>query len=841
MPPGRRRALLAVRAGIVFVLLVAIAGPAREEMTFEQTAIFVMDHSQSLGEEVQTAAYDRANELARALPSSTHIGFVSAGTSTKVRRLPRRGHEPLSPDLALISQDGSQTDLASAVALARGLFPPATARRLVLVTDGVQTRGDLLSAAREASVAGITIDTVPMAGEARPDVRIVRLRCSHSRLHEGATLALTAAIESSLEGEGRIRLFENGVQVEERPLALTVGQQLEVVFRRTPDQRNLYTYRARVEGFEHDAIPENNEAMTLVDVRGRPLLLYVEGEKDEAHYLADAMEKEGLRLHRRPAHAIPESLQELAGYDGVILSDVPAHQLTDRRMNVMRDYVEQLGGGFLMVGGTKSFGVGGYYRTPIEDLLPVKMKAPDREERVATALILVIDRSGSMNGQKIEICKSAAVSTVELLSRKDYVGVVVFDSAARWVVPITRVTSQGAISAQVSTINAGGGTNIYPGMVEARQALNGVKAKIKHMIVLTDGRTTGMGYQALAAQIRAEGVTISTVGVGAGADLGLLQTVASSGGGQFYHAADPTAIPRIFTQDTMVHMKRLIREEAFQPKQVEKHPMLKGWSSDRAPPLLGYVKTNRKATAQVPLLTDLGDPLLAHWRYGLGKVTAFTSDCKSRWSALWITGWPDGYSQFWAQVLREMARPPQGRLMDIRITEVGAGAEISVDLLEDAAQYKNEATVETDVYFVPANALGSSLQELSHVALDQQGPGLYTGRFHPNDPGVYLVRARSGADLVSAGLVHNPSGEAAAGRVDRQLLGKVCEVTGGALIGPEARELPSGRAGHSHFVELAPYLLQLLLVLFLADIGIRRWENIQGVIEWARERSSSGS
>ncbi|MDP6115850.1 MAG: VWA domain-containing protein [Planctomycetota bacterium] len=835
MSPRRRRALWMVRSVLTVLLLLGLAGPAWVLKTYEQSVIFVMDHSQSQGKSGVESAFKRANQLAETLPRNTSIGFVSAGRSTKVLQVPELGHEPKEPNLEIIETDGAQSDLASAVAMARGLFPPATSRRLVLLTDGVQTRGDLESAARDASVAGITIDAVPVAGEARPDVRAIRLRSSHSRLHEGATLALHADIESSLDGKGRIRLFENGIEVEERALDVKVGDQRSLLFRRTPDQRNLYTYRVRLEGFEGDAIPQNDEAMTLVDVRGRPFLLYVEGEREEAHYLANAMESEGIRLQVRPAHSIPESLQELAGYDGIILSDLAARFLTGKRMSLMRDYVEQLGGGFLMIGGASSFGVGGYYRTPIEDILPVKMKAPDTEERVSTALVLVIDRSGSMSGQKIELCKSAAISTVELMSSKDYIGIVAFDSQARWIVPITKVKSPSSISSQISTINAGGGTNIHPGMVEGRQALNSVRAKVKHMIVLTDGHTGGSGYQALAAQIHSEKTTISTVGVGGGADIGLLQSIAAAGGGQFYQTTDPSTIPRIFTQDAMVHMKKMVREEAFKPRQVERHPMLKGWDSSKAPELLGYVKTNRKATAQVPLVTDLGDPLLAHWRYGLGKVTAFTSDCKSRWSSLWLTGWRDGYSQFWAQVLREMARPPQGRLMDIRLEERGGEARIIVDLLEDASQFKNNATVEADIYMVPANSFGSSLKELAHKKLDQEGPGLYTGQFSTDEPGVYLVRARSGADMVSAGLVHNPSSESATGRVNRQLLEKVCELTGGRILEENEVKLPPIPAGQASYVELTPYILKIMLLLFIADIVIRRWENVAGMIEWAKE------
>ncbi|MHC5054963.1 MAG: VWA domain-containing protein [Planctomycetota bacterium] len=837
MSPRRRRALLIVRCACVALALLALAGPALRRPTSDRATIFVMDHSRSQGAAGMRAAYARANALAAGLPRGTHVGFVSAGESTVVRTMPARSRGPLGVDESLLDNGGAQTDLASAVALARGLFPPGAARRLVLVTDGVETRGDLESAAREAAVSGIVIDAAPVAGEPRPDARVVRLVSSRSRLHEGASVTLTAEVESSLSGAGRIRLFENGIEVESRDLELAVGARRAETFRRTPEERNLYTYLVRVEGFEGDAIPENDSALALVDVRGRPTALYIEGEPGEAGYLVDAMEREGLALHVRPPEAIPETLQELAGYDAVIISDVPAPKITARALSLLRDYVELLGGGFLMIGGENSFGVGGYYRTPVEDVLPVKMKSPDVEERASVALALVLDRSGSMRGQKVEICKSAAISTAELLTSKDYLGVVAFDSAPTWIVPMTRLTSRSRVAGQISTINSGGGTCIYPAMATAREALAGVSAKVKHMIVLTDGQTSGSGYETLSAQLHSEGVTVSTVGIGSGAAVPLLQAIAAAGGGKFYFTNDPTTIPRIFTQDTMVHMGRLIREEPFKPRQVERHPMLKGWRADGAPSLLGYVKTTRKATAQVPLVTDIGDPLLAHWRFGLGKVTAFTSDCKSRWSALWITGW-EGYSQFWAQVIRETAREPQGSRMDIRLEETGGRASIAVDVLEDAASYANDVEVASDVFFVPASSIGSAMKRVSGSVLEQEGPGRYRGEFLPDRPGVYLVRARAGAEMVSAGLVHNISAEAAAGRVNAPLLDKVAALTGGAVLGP-SDSLPPAGTGRSRYLELAPFLLRLLLIVFLVDLAIRRWENVLGMAEWSREAAAA--
>ncbi len=831
MPTLRRRALLMVRGVIAVLLLVALADPALQRTTRKQAIVFVLDHSHSLGESGMQRAYACLEAMRATVAPGTQTAVVSVGRNAFVDAPPSTRSAALTANMTRAADDGDASYLESGLALALGLFPAGVSKRIVLLSDGVQTRGDVVRAAQHAGLAGVTVDAVPIAGEPQPDVRVVRLTPSRTRLHEGAALELVATIESSVTGTGTIRLFENGIEVEKHALKVERGQALVERFRRAPEQRNMYSYQVRVEGIAGDTIPLNNQAMTLVDVRGRPVLLYIEGQRDQAKYLVDAMAQEGLQLQVRPPEGMPQSLQDLAPYDGLIISDVPAHKLSEHSMALVRDYVEQLGGGFLMVGGKQSFGVGGYYRTPIEDILPVKMRSPDQEESKTTALALVVDRSGSMSGQKIEICKSAAVSTADLLSRKDYLGVVAFDSSATWIVPMTRVSEKHVIASRIGTINAGGGTNIRPGMELAQQGLGEISARIKHMIVLTDGHTGGQGYQALATAINGQSITISTVAVGAGADVPLLQSIAAAGGGKFYLTTDPAAIPRIFTQDTMIHSGRLIHEEAFTPQQVADHPMLKGWDPQEVPPLLGYVKTTRKATAQVPLVTERNDPLLAHWRFGLGKVTAFTSDCKSNWASLWLTGWT-GYGRFWGQVLREMAREPGGYHADVAVRQEGDRAWITVELLEDMGHFNNSVSVTADIFFLPEHALGSALQHLATLSLNQEGPGRYGTHFDPTEPGVYLVRARAGAELVSAGFVFSPSNEAATGQVDRETLQRVCDVSGGRLLDAATPTTFPGGVAHSHYVEMKRPLLILLLLLFMADIVIRRWEHLLGALDW---------
>ena len=838
MGAGRRRFLLVTRALLVLLAILAIASPARLMTSRDQSVLFLLDHSRSQGEAGLKSVYESAARVRETLGSGATVGYVAVGSEGRLLLHP--GSKGDLPDLAaataLMGEIGASSNFERGALLARGLFPAGSSRHLILVGDGVETQGSLVDAANEAAVAGIKIHALGVTGTIQPDVRVTRLASSQSRLNEGASLDLEATVEGSLAGPGKLRLFENGVEVDSIDVALKAGELFTHRFTRVPEKRNIYNYRAVIEGFEgRDAIPENNESLAIVDVRGKPLFLYVEGEEGESRFLVGAMEKEGIRLDVRAPEGLPESLQELAGYDGIILSDIPAHRIGEARMTAIRDYVEKLGGGFVMIGGMSSFGVGGYYRTPIEEILPVKLKAPDQEEFQSSALALVIDRSGSMAGQKIEICKAAAVASAELLTNKDSIGVYAFDSQVHEVVPMTKVTSISTIASQIALIGSGGGTNAYPGMVRAREELNRVKSKIKHMIVLTDGQTSGEGYQALASQCQAEGITISTVAVGAGAQVGLLQSIAAAGGGQSYVTMDPNSIVRIFTQDTLTHTGRMIREEAFEPKLVEKHPMLRDWEDGQAPPLLGYVKTNRKATAQIPLVTDTGDPLLAHWRFGLGKVTAFTSDCKSRWAALWVSDW-EGYSRLWSQILRETARAPQGLFMDLRLEEQGSEVDLTVDLAEDAATRRDGATVEADVFHVPANALGSGMKTIATLTLEQEGPGWYGSSFRPSDPGVYLVRARSGSQMVSAGHVHNPSTEVATGKIDDALLKEACAITGGTYL--ENADAPLELTGEdvARYVELWPWLMLAFLIVFLLDLAIRRWENVLGVVDLFKPR-----
>ncbi|MFZ4765096.1 MAG: VWA domain-containing protein, partial [Roseimicrobium sp.] len=534
MSAERKRVLLVARSLGVILAIVALAGPARVVPSARQAVVLALDQSQSLGGEGLQKAVVKLKAISSALPAGTEASLVGFGDEAHTLKPSDLTEEGLPALVNWMQAHGGQSNYAAALNFSRALFPAGATQHVIFIGDGQETRGGFMDAALDAAVADVRIHAAPIAGVRKPDVRVRQLLPNQPRLHEGATLSLAVELESTMDAAGVLKLFENGVEVERRTLSIKSGQLLRETFVRNPDARNIYKYRAVLEGVTGDSLPGNNEALALVDVRGRLRLLLVEGEPNEAQYLVQAMEKEGVELEVRSPQAIPASPQELNGYDGIILSDVPAHKIAEGTLSVIREYVDKLGGGFLMLGGPGSFGVGGYYRTPIEEILPVRLKAPDEEEKQSSALALVIDRSGSMAGEKLEMAKSAAVATAEVLTRNDSIGVYAFDSEAHVVVPMTRLTSSATVAGQIAGVTSGGGTHMQPAMIEARNALQRVNAKIKHMIILTDGQTTGTGYEALASQCRAEGVTISTVAIGEGSHVGLLQAIASLGGGQSY-------------------------------------------------------------------------------------------------------------------------------------------------------------------------------------------------------------------------------------------------------------------------------------------------------------------
>jgi Ca-activated chloride channel family protein len=352
------------------------------------------------------------------------------------------------------------------------------------------------------------------------------------------------------------------------------------------------------------------------------------------------------------------ALPELSSYDLVILDNVPAFRLTHAKMENIETYVRDLGGGLLVVGGSQSYGAGGYFRTPLERILPVEMRPPARLDFPHVALLFVLDKSGSMGagpegGTKLDLAKAAAVAAADIMNPTDQIGILAFDSAWHWTLPFRPVGKGEWINDKLAALQSDGGTDMYKAMLEARRAILGKEAAIKHVIVLSDGLTDKEDYQSLVQQLARAGVTVSTVSVGDDADVKLMAEIAREGKGRGYAAIDPQTIPQIFTTETLLISRDLLIEKTFAPLVAAPAGPLRGIAQGSLPRLRGYVLTYPKQRSE--LLMKAGeDPLLVSWRHGLGRVMAFTSDLSGRWGKEWVA-W-QGLPQWAGQLARDTMR-----------------------------------------------------------------------------------------------------------------------------------------------------------------------------------------
>jgi uncharacterized membrane protein len=563
-------------------------------------------------------------------------------------------------------------------------------------------------------------------------------------------------------------------------------------------------------------------ATASIAVKGKPRVLYVEGEPSASGHLANALRRENIDVEIRSSYGLPRTPRELQRFDLVLLSDVPAAFVSVDQMGAIEGYVRDLGGGFIMAGGENSFGSGGWTGSRLEKLLPVRFDVEKKRDQPALGLILCIDRSGSMTGEKIELAKDAAKATAELLGPEDLIGVTAFDSAATPVVRLQRAANRLRIAGDISRLSAGGGTNILPALRDAYEQLDPAPAKIKHIILLTDGQASYDGIADLVDEMQQHKITVSAVGVGSGADKTLLTMIAERGGGRFYYTQDAQNVPKIFTKETTEVARSALVEESVSVHVAKHVELLDGVGIGDAPPLRGYVSTKPKPLTDVILNSGLGEPLLARWRVGLGQAVAWTSDVKNRWSLDWLR-WP-GYSRFWAHLVRSTMRHSPGTL--------GSSYEMTVDVDPPRARVAVDA-VGADDKFV--SGLTTTLQVIDpdhpqkpfEVQLAESASGRYEGEFALDRYGSFLLRAvhkRDGVEIgESTGTVSLPyPREYLALPPDDKLLERVASISGGlrmprpaALWDPAGEEVPFHR-------ELWPFFLWAAAALLLADVLLRR-------------------
>jgi len=809
---------LGLRCVLIAVLLVALARPVIPRWVDQLNVLFLLDVSDSVSLAAREKAYRFAAAATAAMQQRDQTGLIVFGEEAVVDQ-PLRSSSKLERPQARVP--GRGTNLAQALQLALATAPPGQANRFVLLTDGRQNAGNALAVAQAAKDAGADIHYVPAPLTFSQEV-VVESMLLPQEVKFGEPFHAKVVAWSQADTQGRLSLFRNGEFLGSQVVRLSAGKNV-YTYRQALEQSGIHVYQAAIE-VEGDTIEENNRAVGTVVVRGRPLVLMAEKDRTQGQALAAALRTQHVDVELVEPDRIPKDVAGLGKYDGVILSNVSSLKLTKKQMESIRDYVRDQGGGLMMLGGEESFGLGGYYRTPIEEALPVTMEVKQKLEIPSLAVVLSIDRSGSMamttdsKVTKLDIAKEASHLVVDLLDERNEVGIMSWDTEFVWDSPMRPARDKQAIHNAIATIKAGGGTDGYPALKDSYHVLFDRPALLKHVIFLSDGQMTRGDFPGLIRRMAKDKITVSTVAIGKDADVQIMFDIAKWGRGRFYYTEDDSTIPRIFTLETQLASKSSLVEQPFKPTLASPaHEAVQDIDWRGAPPLGGYVATTLKGTAELVLMTHQEDPLLATWRYGLGRTVAFTSDAKAKWAVLWMR-WP-GFSKFWSQLTRWTLRSGTRSDTVASVARTDERGEVVVDAVDSKGEFINFLDSQVGVV--------SPDKQRTVVELEQVGPGRYRGRFPASQEGVYLVgmAQRRGEQMVGsqlAGLVVPYAQEFRDLGVDETLLRELSEITGGSALGQPGDAFAQQRRRSRLTLDLWPWLVGLVAVMLIPEIALRR-------------------
>ena len=756
---GRVRswAVLALRTAVILLLVAALADVQWVRTSERLTVVYLLDQSLSIPAEHRQAMIEYVNaSISKHREGKDRAGVVVFGRDAAIEIPPLDGCVQVPPAIESVL-DPEHTDLAGAMRLAQASFPEDAAKRIVIVSDGNENLGDALKQAQALCGSGIGIDVVPVRYQNRAEVSVQRLSIP-ADIRRGQPFDMKVVVNNSsppgVNGSGNIsgrivlsQLVGDRTQVLSDQRAVLPPGKKVLTLRQQIDSPAFYKYQVRFvpDRPADDGRPQNNRSTAFTNVRGRGRVLLIEDHEKPGRFdvLAGRLRKQNIEITIQPTNRLFSGMADLMAYDAVVIGDVGREQFTASQIEMLVCNTQQMGAGLVVLGGANSFGAGGWTNSKLEEAMPVEFQIKSAKVVPVGALVLVIDSSSSMTGQKIELCKSAALASAKTLGNRDFIGVATFNSEARWVVPMTRVGESSTIGHRISRIGACGGTNMQPGMEMGYQGILNTDASIKHMIVLSDGHTMGSGYEQLAGKMYKKKITVSTVAVGDHADAALLGRIAIRGGGKFHRVKNPKALPRIFMKEARRVARPLIYESkpGVRPQVQLPHEMVRGVEGS-LPPIHGFVMTTVKDNPLVEVAIASPKPsgnrnntILAGWNYGLGKAVAFTTDVGSRWATGW-TAW-EGYDKLFGQIVRWSMRPSQQSGKFNVSTRIEDGkAQVVVAALDKDDEFINFLSIDGHV-------VGPNLKPAG-LKLRQTAPGRYVGEFPAVDSGSYFLMVNPG-------------------------------------------------------------------------------------------------
>ena len=802
LPPRRARISLGLRTLIVLLLTASLAGFQIQTTPPAQSLLVVADLSAS----VQSALDSEAVAVRRILQQRTgdnRAGVLSFGRDPQVEvnisKDPQFGEFQSQPN-------PHYTDLAAALQLGGSILPDDSRRHIVVISDGRQNLGDAVGEARLLRAEGVRVDTVALPVPLGAEVYVDRLDAPRT-LTQGQQADAQALIVSNTATRATVRWYLDRTLISAVPLDLPIG---ETIVKQTvkPTEPGFHALRIVVDAVR-DTYAENNLGETLIQVVGPPRVLLVENAVGDSASLEAALHSTGIGTAAITPDRLPRSAADLAAYQAAVLVNIPASSLGTDGMALLQASVRDLGTGLVVIGGADSYGPGGYAGTTLETTLPVQIQLPQDMQKPPVAVVLVLESTES--GQGDQILRGAAEAVVDQLTPRDLVGVT-NGNMGNVVVPLGPLTDKAAIKRQIENMSLGDPFSYAPDLQAAEQALTKASAAIKHVILFGDGDTQ-KDTESVITAMHGKGITVSTVAIAANAsDASVMQAMAGWGHGRFYQSNSLQDVPQIFLKETREALKPWIVEGRIAPQLASLADVIPGVPLDSFPPLTGYVATTPRAAADIVLKSPQGDPLLATWLYGLGRVMAWTSDAQGRWTA-GLLQWPSA-NRFFGDIVHASLPQPGDPALQIETRVQGDHTHLLV-----TAPATSGATV-------TVNAVTPDLADAS-LTLSPTGPGRFEGDLPTDQVGSYLLRVSESAGGVvrhttTTGLVVPYSPEYRDLGTDVATLKAIAQAGGGTLLTDISQAfrvpVPSVQAARP----ISEILLVLAILLFPVDVALRR-------------------
>lgn len=805
LPESRRRAALVIRLVIVALLVIGLAGLSLRIPQGRTAVVYVADLSASDNRD-RSAMQSFINQSSLARPRDGLVGVVTVGGTAAVEQppLPISGFGQFQTGV-----QSDATNLEAGLELAGAVVPPGYRRRVVLLSDGRETEGNARLSAGILASRGMRLDVVPELVRGGPDVRITGVSLPQS-VRQGERFSVTVEVQSNEATSARLDLERDAGLIGTRQVRLKPGT-MSVSFAQRPLKVGFHSFTAHiVPGV--DTQPQNNIGSGFTIVGGAPRILVLAARPREAANVVSDLRSSGLVTDLKTPSQSVASLDWLQRYASTVIVDTSADELGSAFMAQLVPYTRDLGHGLVVIGGQRSYGLGGYGNTPLDQVLPVHMNIPQRKDLPTVSVALIVESLES--ALPINISKAAAKGVLQLLGEQDKIAVndAGGETSSGWVISLRPARDKTGIGQAIDSMTPGDPNTYTPYLRAAANVLQHAGTRLKHIIILGDGDAYDQGYPQLAREIRSRGITISTVGTNEGGerDANTLRTIARNGGGRYYQADDVSNVPKIFLHEAQTVARSGVVHTTFVPRALSS---VSGLLGHALPPLDGYVATTPKTRAEMILVSPKSDPVLATWQYGLGRTVAWTSDAAGLWTRSWL---PSRSTQhFWAGLVRSTLPSVSQHALPVSSSVRGATGSVSV---QAPSKLGGRPSILAHI--------GSPGGGHQTVTLQEATPGRFTATFAAGREGPYFI------NVIAHGAGHSLTGqggldvsypaEYAQTGTDMHFLQAIARAGGGSVLSAPADAWSDDVPAVYDQEPLALVLWLLAALLFPIDIAIRR-------------------